>query len=502
MKRKIILFFVSVLLSTTVINAKFAPSNERSIEGFVSRLYNVCLEREPDNGGYNYWVKRLKSGQITAADIVNDFFESKEYQNKRTSNKAFINTAYKTLLNRNADSGGFEMWNRELDEGMSRKYVLKGFVDSREFSNLCNQYGIKKGTYKLTSITDNNPTITKFATRFYKICLGRMPDQGGLAYWVNGLIGKKYDGYEIVTGFFNSAEFKNRKYNDETFVKKAYQAILNREGEKSGVNYWIKYLKNGNNRNDVLEGFVKSPEFNNLCKNYGITPIFPRPEIKTVPTPTIQNITNKTVYLTFDDGPGPYTDTLLAILDKYGVKATFFTTSAYPAYAYCMRKAAQKGHTVAVHTATHNYAQIYSSSNAFWSDFDRQNNVIQAQTGSKSKLFRFAGGSSNTVSRNYNIGIMSRLVSEAAQKGYIFFDWNVSSGDAGGTTSTEVVYQNVINGISANAINGRASVVLQHDVKGYSVNAVERIIVWGLRNGYTFLPMNEYSPTSHHGVNN
>ncbi len=220
-----------------------------------------------------------------------------------------------------------------------------------------------------------------------------------------------------------------------------------------------------------------------------------------VNVPTIAEGGN-VVYLTFDDGPGPYTDTLLAILDQYNVKATFFTTSAYPGYAYCMAEEAARGHTVCVHSATHDYAYIYSSTDNYWADFNAQNSVIAAQTGSYSTMFRFPGGSSNTVSANYSAGIMGVLAQQAANMGYVYFDWNVSSGDAGSTTDTNQVYLNVINGIAANSAAGNPSVVLQHDVKAYSVNAVESIIQWGLQNGYSFQAMTPSSYQSHHGINN
>ena len=211
---------------------------------------------------------------------------------------------------------------------------------------------------------------------------------------------------------------------------------------------------------------------------------------------------SKTIYLTFDDGPYAYTEELLSILAKYNVKATFFTTSAYPAYAYCMALEAQQGHTVAVHTETHNYAYVYASEDNYWADFSRQNEVIAAQTGSYSNMFRFPGGSSNTVSMNYNSGIMSRLSQQAAARGLIYFDWNVSSGDAGGTTDTEQVYQNVIAGIQACSRSGVPSVVLQHDVKSYSVNAVEKIINWGLENGYHFAALQPGSYAPHQNIAN
>ncbi len=211
---------------------------------------------------------------------------------------------------------------------------------------------------------------------------------------------------------------------------------------------------------------------------------------------------NMTIYLTFDDGPYAYTEELLGILAQYNVKATFFTTSAYPAYAYCMTLEAQQGHTVAVHTETHNYSYVYASEDNYWADFNRQNEVIAAQTGSYSSMFRFPGGSSNTVSMNYNSGIMSRLSEQSYARGLIYFDWNVSSGDAGNTTDTEQVYQNVIAGIQACSSAGVPSVVLQHDVKDYSVRAVEKIITWGLENGYHFAALQPGSYAPHQRIAN
>ncbi|MBR2545063.1 MAG: polysaccharide deacetylase, partial [Erysipelotrichaceae bacterium] len=204
------------------------------------------------------------------------------------------------------------------------------------------------------------------------------------------------------------------------------------------------------------------------------------------------------VYLTFDDGPSGYTPRLLDILDKYNVKATFFVTNAFPGSVYNIKRAYESGHTIAVHSYTHNYAQIYSSDDAYWADFEAMEDVIVAQTGHRTNLFRFPGGSSNTVSRNYSYGIMSRLTDQAYQKGYVYFDWNVASGDAGETTSSSVVYQNIIDGVS----RMNTSVVLCHDSKGYTVDAIEDVIIWCLDHGYTLLPLDANSFTAHHGVNN
>lgn len=204
---------------------------------------------------------------------------------------------------------------------------------------------------------------------------------------------------------------------------------------------------------------------------------------------------DKVIYLTFDDGPGPYTGKLLDILKKYNVKATFFVTGSGDS-SLIAREAAE-GHTVAIHSMTHNYKKIYASEEAYFADLQAMNEVIKAQTGAYSTLLRFPGGSSNKVS-SFNKGIMTRLTRAVHEAGYEYYDWNVSSGDAGETTSTDQVYRNVINGVKGRS----SSVVLQHDIKNFSVNAVERIIQWGLENGYTFLPLTRGSPTAHHGLNN
>ena len=202
------------------------------------------------------------------------------------------------------------------------------------------------------------------------------------------------------------------------------------------------------------------------------------------------------IYLTFDDGPGSYTSQLLDILSKYNVKATFFVTGRGD--RSLISREAREGHSVAIHSLTHNYEQIYSSEEAFFADIDAMNEIIKEQTGNYTNLLRFPGGASNTVSRKYCEGIMSRLTVAVEERGFKYFDWNVTSGDAGGAKTADKIYNNVINGVRGKAY----SIVLQHDIKGFSVNAVERIIIWGLNNGYTFAPLTENSPTVHQHVNN
>lgn len=206
----------------------------------------------------------------------------------------------------------------------------------------------------------------------------------------------------------------------------------------------------------------------------------------------------KVVYLTFDDGPYKYTQQLLDVLDKYGVKVTFFVTNQYPDYKDLIGEEYRRGHTVAIHSCSHKYDYIYASEENFYADLQQMSDICEAQTGEKPTIIRFPGGASNTTSAKYCKGIMSSLTESVGLMGYQYCDWNVGSGDAGETTDTSVVVQNVISGMQKHKV----SVVLQHDIKGFSVDAVEEIIQWGLANGYKFLPLDSTSPMVHHGVNN
>lgn len=204
----------------------------------------------------------------------------------------------------------------------------------------------------------------------------------------------------------------------------------------------------------------------------------------------------KVIYLTFDDGPGPYTKDLLAVLDKYQVKATFFVVNGK--YNYMIAEEAKAGHSIGIHSTTHDYAKIYSSKQAYFDDLFNMQNIIYNLTGIKPTLMRFPGGSSNKVSIPYCPGIMTDLTKSVIDSGFQYFDWSVTSGDAGATTDTSVVLSNVINGIKGK----NAAVVLQHDSKKYSIDAVEEIILWGLNNGYSFGTLDMSGPIVHHNVQN
>jgi peptidoglycan/xylan/chitin deacetylase (PgdA/CDA1 family) len=220
--------------------------------------------------------------------------------------------------------------------------------------------------------------------------------------------------------------------------------------------------------------------------------------VRVIAEPRIEGFQDqgKIIYLTFDDGPGPHTPKLLDILDAYGIQATFFVVENE--HSDMLKDIVDRGHSIGIHCVTHDYETVYASPEAYFEDLFRMQDIIYEKTGVKTTLMRFPGGSSNTISRKTCPGLMT-ILSEAVQDaGFQYFDWNVDSEDAGGAKKSRQVSRNVINGVSKNEV----SIVLQHDIHDFSVEAVEEIIRWGMNNGYLFLPLESHSPGFRHTVVN
>ena len=203
------------------------------------------------------------------------------------------------------------------------------------------------------------------------------------------------------------------------------------------------------------------------------------------------------IYLTFDDGPKQgTTNVILDILKEENVPATFFVTNSGP--DSLIKREYDEGHTVGLHTASHNYATVYKSVDSYYNDLLQVQNRVKRITGYESKIIRFPGGSSNTISKKYSKGIMTILTKDVVNKGYHYFDWNISSGDAGETTSSSGVYNYVVKSLSKN----KSNVVLMHDIKPYTRDALRNIIRYGKNNGYTFAKITMSTPMVTHHVNN
>ncbi len=212
---------------------------------------------------------------------------------------------------------------------------------------------------------------------------------------------------------------------------------------------------------------------------------------------SIQVPEDATIYLTFDDGPGQYTEKLLDVLDNYNIKATFFVTNQFPKYQYLIKEEATRGHTIGVHTYSHLWS-IYSSVDDYMNDFNAMNNIIYNQTGKYAKIFRFPGGSSNTVSRRYCLGIMTTLANKMINEGYQYYDWNMDSTDTASKNTVDSIINNVKRSLKGNSYY----IILMHDIKKNTIEALPTIIEYAKSIGYNFKPITEETPIVHSHIAN
>ena len=204
-----------------------------------------------------------------------------------------------------------------------------------------------------------------------------------------------------------------------------------------------------------------------------------------------------TIYLTFDDGPRDgTTDKILDILKEKDVKATFFVTNN--GSDDLIRRAFSEGHSLGIHTASHRYDLIYASVDNYFNDLNIVENRIFNITGKKTNIIRFPGGSSNTISKKYSLGIMSTLTKDVISKNYQYFDWNIDSGDSIYNNSKNDIYNNVINNISKDKYN----VILMHDTKNKTVEVLPMIIDYAKSNGYNFKTLTSNTIPIRQKVNN
>lgn len=163
------------------------------------------------------------------------------------------------------------------------------------------------------------------------------------------------------------------------------------------------------------------------------------------------------VYLTFDDGPGIYTDDILDILEQYEVKATFFVVGKEDETSKtAMQEIVRRGHSLGMHSYSHKYKEIYASVDNFAEDFVKLREYLYEVTGVWSNIYRFPGGSSNKVSEMD----MREFATYLEEQNVVFYDWNVSSGDGGSVLlSVEQLLENCIDGVESR----KDAVILLHD---------------------------------------
>lgn len=166
------------------------------------------------------------------------------------------------------------------------------------------------------------------------------------------------------------------------------------------------------------------------------------------------------IYLTFDDGPSSNTNKILDILAEYDVKATFFVIGKEGEWAEeAYLRIVEEGHTLGMHSYTHEYNQIYESVESFEEDLNKLQEYLYNVTGVWSRYLRFPGGSSNKVSKVD----MKDLIAYLNEEGFTYYDWNISSKDASRTILTgDEIINNCLDGIE----KYNTVIILMHDAAG------------------------------------
>ena len=313
---------VSDSTDVTVNYAITQTTAAQGVQDFVTRLYTVCLDRDPDTDGFNHWCNRLSNYEISGSEAAYGFIFSPEFQNKSVTNEQYVELMYNCFFGRASDSEGKAHWLNQMNTGMTKTQLYAGFTNSQEFDNLCTSYNIMRGQFNLTSPdsgyfsnTANRAQIEAFVTRLYSVCLNRDPDTDGLNHWIDILANNEISGTEAAYGFFFSPEYKNKNRSDSDFLDDLYNCFLGRAADADGKNFWMTQLGlsyNGMSADcGVFNGFSQSQEYTNICNSYGIdrggaiitterarsgATVTPTPEPTTAPRPVINSYADELEY--------------------------------------------------------------------------------------------------------------------------------------------------------------------------------------------------------------
>lgn len=402
-----------------------------------------------------------------------------------------------------------------FNEDISNQIKTKGEVNTDKVGTYTIEYSVEVGNYHVKKdrtievVDRTKPVIQLTGEKATTICPnGTYKEEGAIAT-------DDYDG--DLTAKIERKEEKGKiiyTVEDSSKNKTTVERIIEEKDEEKpnitlkGGNIYLQpgaaYKEPGYTATDNCDGdisskvTVKGKVETNTIGNYTLTYEVSDSSGNKNSVDRTVSVSNRTdpdsgvlktgaIYLTFDDGPSSATTgRILDILKEEGVKATFFVTTNGP--DSLIEREFNEGHTVALHTATHDYSYIYASRDNYFEDLNKVASRVKRITGYETKIIRFPGGTSNTVSRNYCRGIMSQLSEEVLNLGYRYFDWNVDASDAWQCAKQSVqnkkscVYNNVVNNLSKT----RANIVLMHDIKEYTVQALRDIIQYGKQNGYTF----------------
>jgi Domain of unknown function (DUF4214)/Putative binding domain, N-terminal len=258
---------------------------------FLNVLYSAFFNRQADSGGHSYWLAKLNTGE-TKQNVVNGFIYSQEFYNL-----CLLYNITPTPCNYNisSSSGSFTSSGGTSSISVTATTSICAWTASESLSwvTLSSTGGTGSGTVTITenantgaartgSVTIAGKTYTisqaafsadlvrDFVSRFYEVVLGRTAETAGLDYWTSSLIDGTRAGADVAWGFVFSQEFMNQQLDNTSYLNVLYSAFFNRQPDSGGHSYWLGKLNTGETRQNVLNGFIYSQEFSNLCQAYSI----------------------------------------------------------------------------------------------------------------------------------------------------------------------------------------------------------------------------------------
>lgn len=194
----------------------------------------------------------------------------------------------------------------------------------------------------------------------------------------------------------------------------------------------------------------------------------------------------KVCYLTFDDGPSDNSEAILDILKENDIKATFFVVGwCVDGREDILQRMVDEGHTIGIHTYSHDYEEIYESKEAYVDDFEKVYNVIYDTVGVRPWLFRYPGGSYN----NFNKDVADDIITEMNGRGFTYFDWSCATSDA----TVGATYNSCVENFK-DTLSGDYETVLMHDSKELTVEYLQEIIDYAKAEGYKFETLDSADP--------
>lgn len=269
------LLSISICLVSAV---SFAQTKEDYLDKFVGNIYGIIFNREADEEGKNYWINQVLDENIGVLDLLNQILDQPEFEELNISNEEFINKNYELLLNREADQEGFEYWSGILGDNTSkneRLSLINEMAHSEEFMGEINNLGIlfKKYKQEPTVEPEKRSDLDEFISDAYTYLLGRDYDYEGFNYWKNQLTSQSKGAIDLINEFIKLDEFKSRNLSDRQFISEIYQVLFNREADSDGVNYWISlYQKDKTSQRmvNIVLNIADNTEFLDRIKGMNI----------------------------------------------------------------------------------------------------------------------------------------------------------------------------------------------------------------------------------------